>query len=177
LKDGWQLSTVTTWQTGNPVANVIASGFSQLTGLATLRPDVLQPIKTTGNPAHWFANPVVCDPRVASGAAACTTSSVFALPVSATGVFHFGNMTRGAVYGPGFTNTDFSIVKRTRISERFSHEIRAEAFDLFNHPNFGQPGRLASVGSTSFGVITSTRFPTGDSGSARQLQFAMKLIF
>jgi len=33
------------------------------------------------------------------------------------------------------------------------------------------------VGSTSFGVITNTRFPTGDSGSSRQLQFALKLLF
>jgi hypothetical protein len=36
---------------------------------------------------------------------------------------------------------------------------------------------LAQVGSTTFGVISSTRFPTGDSGSSRQLQFAMKLLF
>jgi hypothetical protein len=47
----------------------------------------------------------------------------------------------------------------------------------FNHPNFGNPGLTAQPGSSSFGVIQSTRFPTGDSGSARQLQFAMKLIF
>ncbi|HEX6465652.1 MAG TPA: hypothetical protein VFZ99_00015, partial [Terriglobales bacterium] len=60
---------------------------------------------------------------------------------------------------------------------RFTTEFRAEAFDLLNHPNFGQPGRIASVGSTSLGVISSTRFPTGDSGSSRQLQFAVKLLF
>jgi len=72
---------------------------------------------------------------------------------------------------------DFSLIKRTKINERFSHEMRLEAFDLFNHPNFGQPGRVAQVGSTTFGVISSTRFPVGDSGSARQLQFAMKLLF
>jgi Carboxypeptidase regulatory-like domain/TonB dependent receptor len=179
LKDGWQISNVNTWQTGNPIANLFASNANGalLTGLATLRPDVLQPIHTTGNPAQWFANPVVCDPRVTTGASLCTASSVFALPVSAAGAWHFGNLRRGAVYGPGFTNTDLSLVKRTKITERFSHELRIEAFDLFNHPNFGQPGRLAAVASTSFGTITSTRFPTGDSGSARQMQIAMKLTF
>jgi len=54
-------------------------------------------------------------------------------------------------------------------------QFRAEAFDLFNHANLGQPGRV--VGSGSFGRITNTRFPTGDSGSSRQIQFAAKLIF
>jgi hypothetical protein len=33
------------------------------------------------------------------------------------------------------------------------------------------------VGSTSFGIITATRLPTGDAGSARQLQLALKLLF
>jgi hypothetical protein len=33
------------------------------------------------------------------------------------------------------------------------------------------------VGSTSFGIITNTRFPTGDSGSSRQMQFALKYKF
>jgi hypothetical protein len=56
-------------------------------------------------------------------------------------------------------------------------QFRVEVFDLFNQANFGQPGRIATVGSTAFGVITNTRFPTGDSGSARQVQFALKVLF
>jgi len=55
--------------------------------------------------------------------------------------------------------------------------MRFEAFDILNHPNFGQPGRGVQVGSTTFGVISNTRFATGDSDSSRQLQFAMKLKF
>ena len=56
-------------------------------------------------------------------------------------------------------------------------QFRIEVFNLFNQANLGLPGRIASVGSTSFGVITNTRFPTGDSGSARQIQFAIKALF
>jgi hypothetical protein len=56
-------------------------------------------------------------------------------------------------------------------------QFRAELFDIFNHANFGQPGRVAQLNSATFGVITNTRFPTGDSGSSRQVQFALKLIF
>ncbi len=55
-------------------------------------------------------------------------------------------------------------------------QFRADAFDLFNHPNYRTAERhvLAYV-ATTFGIITCTRFPTGDSGSSRQLQLAMKL--
>jgi hypothetical protein len=55
--------------------------------------------------------------------------------------------------------------------------LRVEVFNLFNVANLGQPGRTALVGSTAFGVIPNTRFPTGDSGSSRQVQFAAKFLF
>ncbi len=124
---------------------------------------------------QWFTGSV-CDPFLGP----CAPGTTFAIPDVFGGVsrvFHFGNFGRNTIIGPRFDNVDFSLTKRTKITERFTNELRFEAFDLFNHPNFGQPGRTAQVGSTTFGVISSTRFPTGDSGSARQLQFAMKLIF
>jgi hypothetical protein len=102
------------------------------------------------------------------------------LPVSVVGgrtVYHFGNMGRNVVIGPSFHNTDISVIKRTKLGENKILELRAEIFDVFNHANFGQPGRTAQIGSTTFGVITNTRFPTGDSGSSRQIQFAVKFNF
>jgi hypothetical protein len=54
-------------------------------------------------------------------------------------------------------------------------QFRAEFFDVFNHANFGNSNLM--VGSKSFGTITATRFPTGDFGSSRQIQFALKLQF
>jgi hypothetical protein len=91
-------------------------------------------------------------------------------------VFHFGNLGRNVVTGPSFFNTDFSVVKKTRLG-RATVELRFEAFNLFGNKNFGQPGRIATVGSTSFGVITNTRFAPGDSGSSRQSQLAVKFMF
>ncbi|MFN7945459.1 MAG: carboxypeptidase regulatory-like domain-containing protein [Blastocatellia bacterium] len=174
LVEGWQLSTITQLQTGNPVN--IVTNINNLTGVAnTLRPDLLSPIENIGRVNQWFSN-VVCDPRVAGS---CTGAN-FALPVATVNgasVFHFGSLGRNVIIGPGFANTDFSVTKNTKITEALRAQFRAEIFDVFNHANFGQPGRIAAPGSTAFGVITNTRFATGDSGSSRQVQFALKLIF
>src|SRR5205814_923968 len=56
-------------------------------------------------------------------------------------------------------------------------QFRIEVFNLFNQSNLNLPGRTAAPLSTSFGVVSSTRFPTGDSGSSRQIQFAAKFLF
>jgi hypothetical protein len=170
LKEGWQISVITQGQSGNPVNVVTNLGNTGV--INSVRPDLVGSLDILGTPDLWFSN-TVCDPRITGS---CTSSSVFALPFSPTGAFHLGNLGRNVVIGPGFFNTDMSIIKRTRVGQA-TIEFRAEAFNVFNHPNLGQPGRIATVGSTSLGVITGTRLPTGDSGSARQIQFALKLIF
>jgi hypothetical protein len=216
LFDGWRLSGVFTYQTGNPLNVVVGNPLdaslkspdvsstsitSGFTGQGGIRPDLTgslpsvgASIITSGSQAgnvRWFTA-AVCDP---SSPATCTASSNFTIPVTVVGgtlrtsgpnngiiaggtnVFHFGNLTRNAMRGPSFSNVDFSLTKTTKITERFSHELRVEAFDLFNHPNFANPGLTAQIGSSSFGVISSTRGAAGDAGSSRQIQFAMKLIF
>src|ERR1043165_1644990 len=191
---GWQTSLIVQSQSGNPVTllagNVGAitggagsANANSLTGLATLRPDVGAPITITpvaavgSNGVQWFPN-LVCDPRPGGS---CPSGSVAILPVNVVSgnrtIYHFGNIGRNTVIGPSFNNVDVSLIKRTRIGENKLIEFRWEVFDLFNHANFGQPGRTAQVGSTSFGVITNTRFPTGDSGSSRQMQFALKFKY
>ena len=111
--------------------------------------------------------------------AACTFSSTPTKPGRATypivpGSCHPGDLGRNAIVGPDFLNTDFSVTKNTKITEKFTLQFRSEFFDIFNHPNFGNPVLTATSGS--FGQIQSTRLPTGDFGSARQIQFALKLM-
>jgi outer membrane receptor protein involved in Fe transport len=200
LKEGWQFSFIEQSQGGNPVtllagntgnlgsgANLInGANANSLTGLATLRPDAtgpvpISPVPTpTGIGVQYFPNSV-CDPRPGGQ---CPSGSVVILPVSVVTVggvnrtiYHFGSMGRNVIIGPGFHNTDLSLIKRTKLTERQMIEFRWEVFDVFNHANFGQPGRTAQVGSSTFGVISNTRFPTGDSGSSRQMQFALKYKF
>jgi Carboxypeptidase regulatory-like domain/TonB dependent receptor-like, beta-barrel len=149
LVAGWQLAMIVQSQSGNPV-NIVTSN-STINGVAnTLRPDVNGPVKIFGSVDSWF-----------------DTTAFTAVP-------RFGNLGRNVIIGPGFNNTDFSIIKNTKLGETVRAQFRAEFFDLFNHANFGQPGNV--VGSPAFGRITSTRFPTGETGSSRQIQFAIKLM-
>jgi hypothetical protein len=69
------------------------------------------------------------------------------------------------------------MIKNVRLATDARLQLRLEIFNLFNQANFGQPNRIAVVGGTAFGVISNTRFPTGDSGSARQVQLAAKILF
>jgi hypothetical protein len=156
LVQGWQLGIVTQAQSGNPLNPTLAIGPGPGISL-TVRPDVTGPIQTTGNPSQWFVN-----------------KAVFVSPCVA-GVCHPGNLGRDSITGPDFVNTDFSVTKNTKITERFTLQFRSEMFDVFNHPNFGNP--VLTTTSGSFGRILSTRFPTGDFGSSRQIQFALKLLF
>ncbi|OLB33604.1 MAG: hypothetical protein AUH13_00515 [Acidobacteria bacterium 13_2_20CM_58_27] len=156
LISGWQFGVTQQVQTGSPITPTLAIGPGPGISL-TVRPDITGPSQTTGSPAQWFAN-----------------QALFVSPCVA-GVCHPGNLGRDAITGPGFLNTDFSITKNTKFGERFNLQFRSEMFDVLNHPNFGNP--VLTVTSASFGVIQSTRFPTGDFGSARQIQFALKLMF
>jgi hypothetical protein len=195
LVNGWEIAPVMTWQTGNPF-NLVAFNSSSFNGVgSTITLNASGPIHTSGDPlGQWISNP-----SVLSVPCTLTTTKTTATPTCLPGTLTFGNVGRNSVYGPGFTNMDLALVKNTKISERLNLQIRADAFDVFNHPNYGQPGAsggflaaslqpLVPVVSNpatnnpgnqfgSFSTIGSTRFPTGDSGSARQLQFAVKLQF
>jgi hypothetical protein len=150
LVKGWQLAVILQSQSGNPF-NIVTSN-STVNGVAnTLRPDVTGQIDTFGNVERWF------------------DTTAF------TPVARFGNLGRNVVIGPGFDNTDFSIIKNTNLSNDIRVQLRVEFFDVFNHANFGRPGNV--VATPAFGRITSTRFPTGESGSSRQVQLAVKLLF
>jgi len=150
IKEGWQLSAIVQLQSGNPV-NIITTN-STVNGVAnTIRPDVAGPVDLVGSLDRWF------DPN------------------AFTPVARFGSIGRNVIIGPGFSNVDFSLLKTIKLDERRRLQLRMEVFDLLNHASFGQPGRV--VGSATFGQILNTRFPTGDSGSSRQLQFAVKLLF
>jgi outer membrane receptor protein involved in Fe transport len=157
FKSGWEVAPIVSVQTGNPFSVTVPS--SAITGVANVAANAVGPITVTGNPLGQWILP-----------------AGFATPTAT-----FGNTGRNGFTGPGFTNVDLAIIKNTKITERMNVQFVGNAFDLLNHPNYGQPSSLFNAASPAtlagFGLIGSTRFPTGDSGSSRQMQFAVKLQF
>jgi Carboxypeptidase regulatory-like domain len=82
--------------------------------------------------------------------------------------FQFGTLARNTLVGPGLFNIDGALSKRFSFREHYSFEFRAEAFNLFNTPNYNQVGRI--INAPDFGQVDNQLPP-------RQLQFGAKLIF
>ena len=70
---------------------------------------------------------------------------------------------------PGIINWDFSTSKEFHISATNYIQLRFEAFNFLNHPNWGDPN--TTFNSVAFGTINSTRT------DMRQLQFGLKVVF
>lgn len=159
LVSGWEVTLIEQMQSGNPI-NFHTTNTS-FTGAATLRPSVSGGVSAGYEPAingnaamvSYFENP-----------------AVFFNQGNA-----FGNLGRNVIIGPGFSNLDTALLKNTALNERFTLQFRADAFDVLNQANFGQPG--STLGTSTFNLITSTRFPPGDSGSSRQMQLSLRLSF
>jgi hypothetical protein len=164
LVEGWMLANITQLQSGNPLNVVTTSTYNGVSG--TIRPTLLS------NQFHTGRGAVLANGNVSFiQATVCTSPTVPACNFYAqpTG---FGNLHRNALTGPGFSDTDLSLQKTTKITETTSLVLRLDAFDLLNHPNFGNPTLSATGSATStFGQISSTRTAVGDAGSSRQLQF------
>ena len=163
FKDGWQLGSIVSAQTGRPIPIVTANDNS---GRFTFRqrPDVnpgVNPVLSHWSPSTGYLN-----------------SAAFAQPKDGT----FGTLGRNAIFGPGFVNTDFSVEKTTKFGEKLNAQLRAEFFNIFNHPNFALPNGNFQPPPSNFGVITQTPDvaqgnPGLGGGGPRVLQLAVRLQF
>jgi len=143
LTGGWQINGILSWQTGTPLSitgsnNFTGTPFPDLVGNPTLR-------ASKRNVSHWF------------------NTAAFANPASYT----IGDSPRtlGATRGPGYTNVNASLTKNIYVREKWHLELRAEAFNVFNHPQFNNPNtsftpNTSNINTNSlFGVITSSLDP------------------
>jgi hypothetical protein len=186
---GYQLSTIVQYQTGNPVnITVNSSTYNGLSGFPIVHPTQLAPIVTEkiqqpgATNVSFIQSTQICTVNTTTPGcayqiqgntvAAPTASNPNATTITYTGL---GTMQRNSVIGPGFADVDLSAEKQTKLFEGLNFNLRVDAFDILNHPNFGQPS--GNVQSSTFGQITATRFATSDGGSSRQLQLSGKFVF
>ncbi|MBK7930767.1 MAG: carboxypeptidase regulatory-like domain-containing protein [Bryobacterales bacterium] len=151
---GWQINMISVMQTGIPLtvrgANNNAADRPNSTGVSAELPSDQRTAQ------RWFDTTQFVNPPQ----------------------FTLGNVSRtiGDVRHPGTVNFDLSLVKDTRITERFNLQFRAEAFNALNHVNYGLVDDTFGAGPdgknarAQFGTITTAR-------DARIMQLGLKLIF
>ena len=98
--------------------------------------------------------------------------AAFAIPANGT----WGNAGRAIAVGPGLVQLDFSLQKRTRISEGKAIVFRADMFNVINRTQAGNPG-TTFTSPASFGLITSGLNRNIGTGTSRQIQLALRLTF
>jgi Carboxypeptidase regulatory-like domain len=161
---GWNISTVTTIQTGQYLTPTMNASSDQSNtnlvvrneeGSAVARPDcVSNPVPSNQSPSEFF--------------------NVNAFALTPAGAGRFGNCGLGILEGPKLVNVNASLAKVINLSERFHMRFEASFTNIFNHPNFAPPALNVSNPS-SFGVLTSV-LPQGNGGN-RTGQLALRFDF
>jgi Carboxypeptidase regulatory-like domain len=173
LLEGWNISGVTTVQDGTPLT------------ITDARDGTIYGVGANGNQRAQMCSGATYASAVTPGGIESRLGTVvngavvggyvnpaaFCLAPAIGDGTGWGNSGVGFMLGPGNFNFDASLIKTTHITERQTLIFRAEAFNLFNHPQFNNPSNLALSTPGSFGQITT------NSVNPRVLQLALKYIF
>ena len=160
----WQLTALNSYISGLPI-NISYS------------PTTAQQLST--ETSFLYRPSLVGTPVLAKGSRTSTAAGQYqylALAASAISIptaanTPYGNCPRNVARAPGYADLDLGIHKRFPLGfEKVGLEFRAEAFDVFNHPNAQAPDSVATDPVSSYGVVNSY-FPS------REVQLALKLIF
>jgi len=170
---GWSLEGIFTAQTGLPYMPLLGediAGNGDQFAANNQRPNLApgQPLYIASSaPPYRVANP-----------------AAFTIPVAGT----YGDAGRNILRASGLQQLDLSLLKTTKVNERFSVQFRAEFFNVYNHPNFASPAasgnNLLTAGS-SFGLSQEMAnassggllLPLFNQGGPRSVQIALKLLF
>jgi len=191
LKNGWGFDGVLSLQDGQPFhLNYLFEGDYSGAGEGFDRPDLIGPVRYGSLPNNFldlssFAAPCTWG-RTANDGSSDETNCVL-------GTRHFGNLGRNSLRGSAFKELNFSVFKSTAITEKLKLEIRAEFFNVLNHPNFSSPilpAFAADIGDPDAATGRHSGFlpltATGDvgignpflgGGGPRGVQFAAKFTF
>jgi outer membrane receptor protein involved in Fe transport len=191
IRNGWGLNGILTVQSGQPFQfNYNFEDDYDGSGSFYGVPDIVGPVHYNQSDPNNYINldafAVPCTP-VASGFTGAASSCV-------PGTRHYGDLGRNSLRGPHFRQFDFSVFKENQLTERVKMELRFEAYNLFNHPNFANPYLPAFIADPSInGATPDGRYigsypltATGDvgigypflgSGGPRSMQVAAKFTF
>ena len=155
--NGWNLSSITNWQTGFPFT-LFAEDDNSFSAMGNDRPDV-----TVAN---------IKDAQLGSGRShtAQHTEWFNVNDFVPNAIGTYGNIGKNSLRGPRLFTTDLALLKTGKAGERINYEFRAEFYNAFNNVNFGNPDAGLTDGVGVFGAITST-------GDPRILQMALKVKF
>jgi hypothetical protein len=192
LRNGWGFNSTVTLQSGQPFhLNYNFQDDFSGSGNAFDRPDVVGPIVYHPNDPSNFV-------ELSSFAIPCTATAANGIADDCEiGTRHFGNQGRNSLRGPKYKQWDFALYKNTSITERVNLQLRAEFFNLLNHPNFASPllplfiadpgqNGFALDGNREVGVGGYHLTATGDvgignpflgGGGPRGIQLAAKITF
>jgi hypothetical protein len=167
LVGGWDASALVIMQSGQP--------FSVSSQHTTL------PVSGT-SPGNTYAVYSGTDYSVGSvqrnGAGVFFFTPAQVAEFSAPGAFQLGNSGRNVFRNPTFNEVDASLGKKFRITERHVVSFRAEAYNVFNHPNFGLASSNLNINTPStFGKFSTTLGTQVGGSSARTMQIAMRYDF
>jgi hypothetical protein len=174
LLGGWQWSGITTFSTGSP--------FSVLNGVFSDNAGVGNAVGV-GSFADVVGNPNANVPHITlqpgSGGPFLFNPAAFAQPRGLT----FGNSGRNFLRNPKHTNFDMGLFKHFKLTESIGTEFRAEAFNVFNHTEWGYFGGGAGSAASNSGAPSSNTFGNspflqiGSAHNPRILQLALKVTF
>jgi hypothetical protein len=199
LKNGWGFNSTVTLQDGQPFnLNYNFEGDFSGSAEGDDRPDVVGPIKYSfSNPSGFLdlsAFAVPCTPLSGAALTDFIASGDGPDQNCVPGTRHFGDLGRNSLRGPSFKQWDIALYKNTKITERLGLQLRADIFNVLNHPNFSSPllpAFIADAGQQGIGTNgVSQGFynltATGDvgignpflgGGAPRGIQLAAKFTF
>ena len=163
LLGGWEVSGITTFQSGFPTTIFQFTDPFNSFDYALGTPGTY--------PGGIGIDPSVVAPRPdrTGGCGGPQTVAQYINTASfVDAIGRFGNSGRGVCIGPGFNNWDISAIKNIRITERFRMQFRAEFFNAFNHVSFNSFDNFTD--DSTFGQLNGTHDP-------RIIQFGLKLYF
>jgi hypothetical protein len=186
--EGWEVTGIVTVQSGLPFSVFSnRSTFNSFTGGSSGSSVALNPALLTGMSFKDFQNSVglfvtptgvfYIDPKLLTTTTSASTGLVnsatanaglFAAPAPGT----FGNFPRNLLSQPKFSQVDFNIVKRTKLTERANIDFHATFLNAFNHPIFAFGDQ--TFDSTNFGRITAT---AGNGWTPRNIFFGLGINF